>query len=165
MSSRPNVNQPLRPSLLDQLIDSDPQVRVETPRTPAQVLRELKRSVRRDIEDLLNTRWRNTEIPPELSRLEDSLINYGIPDFTAADMDAARNPDVLLFAIADCLRRFEPRLRNVRLQQVEPGETVSRTFLFRIEGTLCVEPLEEFVRYDSSFETTTCTIQLAGGGS
>jgi len=164
MPPRVDSNQTLRLSILDQLIDTAPDSRKEAPRSQTQILRELKRAVRRDIEDLLNTRWRNLPISEEFPRLEGTLVNYGIPDFTAADFDAAQNSDVLLRAIEECLRRFEPRLKNVRLLEIEAGENVSRTFRFRIEGMLCVEPLEEYVRFDSSFETTTCTVQVGGGG-
>src|SRR5205823_6232808 len=115
MSDRPSGSQPLLPSILDRLIDDEPDLRVETPRTSAQVLRELKQSLRRDLEDLLNTRWRCVGWPESLNEIEDSLMNYGIPDFTASDLDAAQNPDVLLREIESCIRRFEPRLKNVRL--------------------------------------------------
>ncbi len=164
MATRPANNQPLLPSVLDRIKDNEPDVSIDAPRNQAQVLRELKQSVRRDLEDLLNTRWRFVGWPENLSHLDDSLINYGIPDFAAADLDAAQNPDVLLAAIADCIRRFEPRLRNVRLQQLDTDDYASRTFRFRIDGVLCVEPLEDPVRFDSSLEPATGMVRIEGAG-
>jgi type VI secretion system protein ImpF len=164
MSNRPTGNQPLVPSVLDRLIDHEPNVRTETPRGSAQVLREVKQSVRRDLEDLLNTRWRCLEWPESLVQLEDSLINYGIPDFTASDLDAAQNPDILLRSIEDCIRRFEPRLKTVRLQSLGSTDETTRTFRFRIDGVLCLEPLEDPVRYDSSLEMATGTVRIEGAG-
>ena len=51
-------DQPLVPSVLDRLLDDEPQNTHETPKSRNQVLRDLKQSVRRDLENLLNTRWR-----------------------------------------------------------------------------------------------------------
>ena len=72
--------------MLDRLIDHEPEVRRESPRSRNQVLRELKQSVRRDLENLLNTRVRCVPLPPELKELKQSLVNYGIPDLTGASL-------------------------------------------------------------------------------
>ena len=50
--------QPLVPSVLDRLMDCEPDNPREAPKSRHQILRELKQSVRRDLENLLNTRWR-----------------------------------------------------------------------------------------------------------
>lgn len=162
MSNRPSGQQPLLPSVLDRLIDDEPDVRVESPRSSAQLFREMKQAVRRDLEDLLNTRWPCLTWPESLSELDDSLVNYGIPDFTASDLDATRDPDILMRAIEESVRRFEPRLKNVRLQPLDTVEAPNRTFRFRIEGILCVEPFEDAVRYDSALETATGTVRIEG---
>src|SRR6056297_895978 len=71
----------IRESLLDRLLDDEPDRQQDDPRTEEQVLRAIQRAVRRDVEDLLNTRYRCEEWPPQHDRLSDSLINYGLPDF------------------------------------------------------------------------------------
>ena len=45
-------------SLLDRLIDRDPENQVELPPTPTEALDRLREGVRRDVEALLNTRER-----------------------------------------------------------------------------------------------------------
>ncbi|MGE3647832.1 MAG: hypothetical protein AB7G10_05815, partial [Reyranellaceae bacterium] len=45
-------------SLLDRLIDEDPENQVELPPTPTEALDRLREGVRRDVEALLNTRER-----------------------------------------------------------------------------------------------------------
>ena len=80
------ASQSLKSSLLDRLLDYNPGVEKDPPISPAQAMRELHHSVRRDLETLLNTRCRFTEIPPGLPELEQSLVNYGIPDFTGANL-------------------------------------------------------------------------------
>ncbi len=75
------------PSLLDRLsgnIDS------RNGDDLAQSTAQLRQSVRRDVEKLLNTRWRCLHWPPDLTELDDSLVNYGIPDFSGAAFERSR---------------------------------------------------------------------------
>src|SRR3954470_18006227 len=74
-------DQPLVPSVLDRLLDDAPETTTEPARSRAQLLRDLKQSVRRDLEDLLNTRRRHLDLPPGLAELDHSPLAYGIPDF------------------------------------------------------------------------------------
>ena len=80
------TDKPLLPSVFDRLIDDDPQGQREVSKPRAQVLREIKQAVCRDLENLLNARQRCGAIPPDLKELDVSLVNYGIPDFTGAGM-------------------------------------------------------------------------------
>jgi type VI secretion system protein ImpF len=144
------------------LIDEEPHIQSEAAKTPAQQLRELRQTVRRDLEDLLNTRWRCVAWPPDLSQLDDSLVNYGIPDFTSAKLEAAEDPQILLKAIELAIRRFEPRLNDVRITQLEPEDRINRIFQFRIDAVLCVESLRDAVRFDSSLEPATGTFEVKG---
>jgi len=54
---------PVTLSVLDRLIDQEPERKLEPPLTRSQSLRELKAALRRDLEWLLNTR-RTIEEPP-----------------------------------------------------------------------------------------------------
>ena len=84
------TDQLLLPSVLDRLIDDDPQVRHEAQRNRNQLLRDLKLAVRRDLENLLNTRVCCATWPRELTELQQSLVNYGIPDLSGASLGSSR---------------------------------------------------------------------------
>ena len=144
----------IRLSLLDRLLDNEPDKSVEAPLDDNQKLRIIQSSVRRDLEDLLNTRYRCVAWPPELTELDDSLINYGIPDFTASGLNAAQDSDILIKAIRLSISLFEPRLTDVRIDRVKE-EFVDRTFRFRIEAMLLVEEKKHRVQFDSSLESAT----------
>src|SRR5438552_3823718 len=116
------AEQALTPSLLDRLLDDDPGTQREAPRSRTQVLRELKRAVRRDLEDLLNTRRCCLPLPEDLKELERSLVNYGIPDFTGAGMGSSESRDELRRAIEDVIRRHEPRFQTVTVHLLDSGE-------------------------------------------
>src|SRR5262249_62211168 len=82
---------PLVPSVLDRLLDDAPGVSREPARNRHQILRELKQSVRRDLENLLNTRVRCLAMPPHLKELKQSLLHYDLPDFSGAGLGDAQD--------------------------------------------------------------------------
>ena len=145
----------IRLSILDRLLDDEPGQRMEIPPDDSQKLRIVQLAVGRDLQNLLNTRYRCVAWPPELMELDDSLINYGIPDFTAASLGAAQDSDILIKAIRKSIQLFEPRLADVRIEQTSNEAYIDRTFRFRIEGVLLIEDQRHRVKFDSSLESTT----------
>src|SRR4051812_21448523 len=109
-------DQPLVPSVLDRLLDDDPEVTTEPAKNRAQLLRELKLSVRRDIEALLNTRRRNLTPPPGLKELADSLLTYGIPDFSGTGPTSAKDREAFCRVLEGIIRENEPRLVSVAVE-------------------------------------------------
>lgn len=162
MADRPGSDQPLIPSVLDRLLDDDPDTSQEPTQRRSMVLRELRQAIRRDLENLLNTRYRCTSWPPNLEQLKDSLVNYGIPDFTAAGYDAGEDSSWLLDAIEFAIRTFEPRMTDVRVQPIKDSDQLDRTLRFRIDAVLDVDPIREPVRYDSSLEATSGQFTVKG---
>jgi type VI secretion system protein ImpF len=149
----------IRLSILDRLMDNEPDKSEEVPLDDNQKLRIIQHAVRRDLENLLNTRYRIIAWPPELTELDDSLINYGIPDFTAAGLNAALESDVLIKAIRTAIALFEPRLTDVRIERTQ-DDYVDRTFRFRIEALLLIEEKKHRVQFDSAMESTTGQIAV-----
>ena len=153
---------PLLPSVLDRLIDDDPQSSVESPRSRAQLLRDLKQSVRRDLESLLNTRWRCSSWPPDLDQLDSSLVNYGTPDFSGVNMGSPAAREELRLVLEKIIRRFEPRFKRVNVKLVAGAEDgrPDRTLRFQIDGLLHAEPAPEPVQYDTEVETPTGEVHV-----
>ncbi len=69
--------QPIVPSLMDRLL---------VDRRGKKTLRDVRKFVAIDLEDLLNTRCRCELLPEEMSELQSSMVNYGLPDFTGVKM-------------------------------------------------------------------------------
>jgi type VI secretion system protein ImpF len=153
--SRIKSDQPLMPSLLDRLLDDEPGNSQEVPKARHQVLRELKQSVRRDLENLLNTRWRCTVWPPNLDEIDLSLINYGIPDFTGINMAAPSERERLRQIIERIVKKFEPRFKSIKVKLLDNSDKADRTLRFRIEAMLHAEPAPEPVAFDSQLEPMT----------
>lgn len=158
------AEQPLVPSVLDRLLDFEPQVSREAPRTRHQVLRELKQSVRRDLENLLNTRRRCLTWPAGYDELKQSLVNYGIPDFTGANMGSPKDRQEFCRTLQTLLRQYEPRFKTVTVTLLTNSEPLDRTLRFRIDALLYADPAPEPVVFDSTLEPASGAFAVKGVG-
>jgi type VI secretion system protein ImpF len=128
-------------------------------------LRELKLSVRRDLENLLNTRRRCESWPEHLTELERSLVNYGIPDVTGLDLAGARNRQDFQRLLEAVIRRSEPRFKTVTVEMFDNVNPLDRTLRFRIDALLYAEPAPEPVVFDSALEPATGNVEIKGAGT
>lgn len=150
----------IRLSILDRLLDDHPD-QPSFDSLKGDELSVLKESVRDHLQNLLNTRWRCVAWPPDVGDLENSLVNYGIPDFCGSNMGAEK-PEVLLNIIRKTIENFEPRLKQVEVTLVgdEDEERVDRTLPFKITASLAIEDHDDPVAYESSLEITTGKLQI-----
>jgi type VI secretion system protein ImpF len=156
------AEQPLVPSVLDRLLDDDPGVSREPARSRHQILRELKQSVRRDLENLLNTRVRCLAAPPHLKELKQSLIRYGLPDFSAAGLGDAQDRDAICELLQTVIRQGEPRFKTVAVQLLGNPEPLDRTLRFRIDALLIADPAPEPIVFDSTLKPATGDFEVKG---
>lgn len=152
----------LTPSVLDRLLDYDPGIDKDPPVSPVQAMRELHQSVRRDLEMLLNTRRRNATTPAGYTELDKSLVNYGIPDFTGANLASADSREEFRRAIESIVRKYEPRFKSVRVTLLDNAEPLDRTLRFRIDALVHAEPAPEPVVFDSILEPVTRSVEVKG---
>ncbi len=144
----------LRPSVFDRLLDSEPGVSTEPPPRRSVRLAELKDSVRRDLEWLLNTKRAPLPAAGETAHLRASLLHYGLPDFTHASLNRSEDRRTLQRVVEAAIRQFEPRLRDVEVTLVE-GREHERGIRFRIDAALDVDPTPEAVTFDSTLDLTS----------
>jgi len=150
----------LRPSILDRLLDDEPHIQIEADKNRHQQLRALRASVKRDLENLLNTRYRVVEPPEEYTQLELSLLNYGLPDLATvniADTEKKRNFTRHLETI---LRNYEPRFKTVNVNHIDNKDNTDRTLRFRIDATLYADPAPEIVIFDSVLDPVSRTVNV-----
>jgi type VI secretion system protein ImpF len=158
--ARPIDEEPLRPSVLDLLTGNhSPDQRRRGHQSEAQ----LRTSVMRDLENLLNTRYRVSAWPPTLQELEHSIVNYGIPDFTGANMSSRNERQLFRQLVEDALRHHEPRFVGVRVEVVEPTDESDRTLRFRIHADLHAVPDPLPVSFDSQVDQATHRIDVKQG--
>ncbi len=150
----------LLPSVYDRLIDHQPNLQTESPKSQSQVIYELKQSLRRDLENLLNTRWTCTKWPPDYEELELSLINYGIPDFTGVNMGGPENQNRLIQIVRKAIEKFEPRLIKFTIELSRKVDNIDRTLSFRVDGLLHSEPFPEQVVFDTSLDVHSSEFEV-----
>ncbi len=160
--ARVRPDQPLLPSVLDRLLDDSPGETREAPRSRSQMLRELKHSVRRDLENLLNSRRPPRELPDDLPELRRSLVSYGVPDVTDLEGAGGGAREALRLTIEEAIRQFEPRFKSVAVELLDNAEPLDRTLRFRIRAMIWAEPAPELAVFDTSVEPATGTIAVQG---
>jgi type VI secretion system protein ImpF len=159
--ARPDLDLPLQGSVLDRLLDDNPDQTRDPPKPRGQHLRELRDAVRRDVENLLNTRHRCRSWPEGLRELERSLVNYGVPDFSGADFATDDRRDEFRASVQDVLRSFEPRFQTVRVELVSNADPLDRTLRFRIDALMYADPAPEPIIFDSVFDPSSRAFAVA----
>lgn len=149
-------NKEVRPSLLDRLLDSS---------RPGQSnsyysMHELRESVQRDLQNLLNTRVRFVSPDSRLKNVQDSIVNYGLPDLTSQQLHTTQGKLDFADWIERSIKRFEPRFKKVTVTPVSrEGDTSGATF--QVEAVLYADPAPEDVSFDSRVDPLTQTVILS----
>ena len=155
---KPRKNEPLRASVLDRL-----RHRQSGAHRDGVPLRQLREALRRDLEDLLNTRRCCASWSDELNELGYSLVHYGLKDFSGSSFGSPEEQEQFRQDIEQAIAQYEPRLAHVvvQLPRTDPRD---RTLRFRIEAVLNVWPASEAVPvvFDSSLQPLTATFEVEG---
>lgn len=150
-------------SVLDRLIDLEPDNRMENPLSRTQSVRVLKNAVRRDLEWLLNSR-RVVDVPDEgMKEVNRSAYVYGLPDLSSLTMASTGDRSRLTRQILTAINLFEPRLTNVRLVLVETPDAAKKDVRLRIEAMLRMDPVPEPISFDTVIELKSGNCHLSGG--
>lgn len=137
----------ITPSILDRLIDNEPELSQEALASRSRSLQQFKQAVKRDLEWLLNTR-RTSDIPSALKELNHSIAAYGLGDFSSFNVKNTDEQQRLEKELEAVIRIFEPRLEDV-LVVLEPIMENERALHFRIDARLRIEPAPEPVSFDT----------------
>ncbi len=141
-------------SVLDRLIDYEPEVSYEPPASRASSLRQMKQALKRDLEWLLNTRRCVDEIPAGLKELNHSLAIYGLPDFSTSNIKSPADQTRLRRALENVIKILEPRLKNVTVT-LEPSNEMERMLRFQVAAHLMIEPAPEPITFDTVLQINT----------
>jgi len=152
---------PVTLSVLDRLLDDEPKSKVEGPLTHSKSLAILKVAVRRDLENLLNTRCTPEPLLEARGETRRSVYTYGVPDITDIGQNFLYENERLLAEIERAVRLFEPRLDGVKVSLL-PASGMARVMRFVIEGMLRIDPSPEHVVFDAALELTSGEYQLMG---
>ena len=147
--------------LLDEIF-ADELHKMRKPALSSANVRELKKSISRDIEVLLNTRRELLEgAPTEYTEINNSLLMFGLPDFTSYSLLNPEHRKVMRRSVEEALTKFEPRLKSVRVT-LEPPSKFDVAIHFRIEALLRLDPAPEPVSFDAALQLGTSSYSVRG---
>jgi len=149
------------PGLLDRLMD--PRHQAIGGVLPRMTIDQLKDSVARDLEALLNTRL---ALPagtfahyPEAGK---SVLNYGLIDFAGYCLSSSEERAQICAALVSAVVAHEPRLSNVDAAlESEPGSVNRLNFV--INGTLNLESGNEPVNFNAVLQPSSLHYAISRG--
>jgi type VI secretion system protein ImpF len=148
-------------SILDRLMDNERERKTEIPLGRAQSLRELRASLRRDLEWLLNSRRSPIDVPETFTECQRSLVVYGLPDLSSLTVQSAADQARLIRGMEEAISHFEPRLTAVKVS-LAPVATGSRMLRFVIEAMLNIDPAPEHITFDTVLELNSGEYAVKG---
>jgi type VI secretion system protein ImpF len=151
--------------LLERLIDDAPDRERDPPMASAEAMHQLRQSVRRELEALLNARRRWRSPPRELTELPGSPAGYGIPDFAAGVFNNQGERDRLRLEIEATIRRFEPRFLSVRVHLIDDEQRLDASLRLRIDAVLHADPAPEQVTFDTIVDTVNDAVRIRANES
>lgn len=139
------------PSLYDKLFDDLPVGAARWRLT----LEQLKDSVARDLEALLNTRGLvDSDVWEGFPLATRSVAGFGLGDFAGRSLASIHDRRHICTSIAAAIEAHEPRLRDVRVELELHRKTVNSLY-FSINAVLYVRPVNEAVAFDAFLQPTS----------
>lgn len=151
-------------SLLDRLIDLDPESKREARSNPWEEMRALKLSLCRDLTALLNTRRAEEDFAASYEESTNSLLSFGVADFTSYDLKSGADQERVRRSIERAVRQFEPRLARVTVSVEEP-DPLKPVLQFQIAAMMRTEPASESVVFDVTLQRESRRMAVSGGSA
>jgi len=145
----------VRGSVLDRLLDD-----ADTPRAHAMRIGEVRASIRRDLEQLLNTRRRCIGWPEDLEELDSSIFGYGLPDLLAMDMAAEADRFTFMKTVEAIIKTHDRRFREVYTHLLKNSDENDNTLRFRIEAVVQLSAASEQIVFDSVVDPACKSIAI-----
>ncbi len=150
----PDTRPSLGLSIVDRLLDEE--------RPSVQAFRD---GLRRDLEDLLNTEWRVTGWSEDLTELDSSLLNYGIMSLATINLSTEQRRAQVVKEIGDIIRRWEPRLKDMRVSLLPNIDSGDRSLRMRIDAEVIIDASPEAMVFDTVIDPVANSIVLKSARS
>ncbi|WP_151981777.1 type VI secretion system baseplate subunit TssE [Acinetobacter guerrae] len=118
-------------------------------------IQQLRESVARDLEDLLNSRVAKIdELMQDYPLAGKSILQFGIMDFVGLSTANPLDRDKICQSIEQSIAAHEPRLRQVKVEMLLDGHNLGSLCL-SIQAYFNIQPLYEPVVFDALLKPTT----------
>lgn len=143
------------PTLFERLFDDEPYRIGETTALKHLSIDQLKDSVARDLEALLNSRRGLSDARLiSFPLAQRSLLAYGVEDFVGFSLANPADCHRICKSIEETIAAHESRLKSVRVT-LTPSENTTNSLHFTIHALLVVLPAREPVNFDALLQPST----------
>lgn len=143
------------PTLLDRLLDDEPQHSSEAQPGHRCTVAAYRASVVRDLELVVNTR--RELIADRLDAwptLQGTLLDYGLPDFLSRGVRSTEDRRQIQRQLERTIEQGDKRFSNVRVQLLNQ-DSHHRILQFRIEAVLLIREASQRVAFDAVLQVNT----------
>jgi type VI secretion system protein ImpF len=118
-------------------------------------LQDIRSSISRDLEALLNTRSEGARlIPDAFKECRASSLTYGILDFSSYSLLSPHDRDRIRRSLEQAISLHERRLTRVRVT-LDPQRELDRALRFRVDALMVLGPDNEKVQFDAVLQLNT----------
>ncbi|WP_256645127.1 type VI secretion system baseplate subunit TssE [Thermomonas paludicola] len=118
-------------------------------------LQDIRSSISRDLEGLLNTRSEGARlIPDTFKECRASSLTYGILDFSSYSLLSPQDRDRIRRSLEQAISLHESRLTRVRVT-LDPQRELDRALRFRVDALMVLGPDNEKVQFDAVLQLNT----------
>lgn len=122
---------------------------------------QMKASVARDLEALLNSRTGlMAEMTADFPHARSSVLTFGLRDFAGMSFESPADQRSICEAISQTVERHEPRLRNVSVELNNPDKHL-QLLNFSVKAMLVLDPAYEPVSFDAFLQPMTHKYDVA----
>lgn len=124
---------------------------------------EVKETVARDIEALLNTRMVfSEEVLKRLPECQRSVLTYGLADFSGLSLASHYDRELICRSLEQAIARHEPRLAQLRVMLLVDSRATSVLY-FAINAMLQIGTAHEPVTFDATLQPSTLQYSVSKG--
>jgi type VI secretion system protein ImpF len=149
-------------SLWEKLTEEIPAPAGQNPLVLTATVQELRESVARHLEVLINTRHSELDLSPVFEECNSSVLAYGVIDFTTLVLSNPVDREKLRRSIERSVRQFEPRLSRIKVT-LGDWDTSQTGLTLHILAELRVEPENEPVSFNAVLAKDSRRFSVSGG--
>ncbi|MBB5019916.1 type VI secretion system protein ImpF [Chitinivorax tropicus] len=142
------------PTLFEKLFDDEPKVPSEVNPLRRLNVEQLKESVAKDLEALLNSRRGFGGELESFPQAKQSILSFGIIDFVGMSLSNPDDCHRICSALEETIYAHEMRLQNVKVS-LDAAKGSTNSLVFSISALLVVHPAQEPVSFDAFLQPTT----------
>lgn len=152
-----------KPTLFERLFDQNPRISQDAVALRQWSVDELKDSVAKDVESLLNSRagLRASEYV-DFAEIGRSVLSFGMSDFVGLSLASPADRNLICATLERTIQMHEPRLRSIQVE-LDVDATSVNALRFSISAQLHVHPTSEPVNFDAVLRPSSLQYSVARG--